>query len=310
MPAEPKFSAPDPRDVDPRTVRRAFGRAAATYDDAAVLEREVATRMAQRLDYIKLAPSAILDAGCGTGEASAELAARYPAAQVVGLDAAFPMASAARLRIRSARSVLKRLLAPLRPRVHGGAPMFVCADVQALPLRGVAFDMVWSNLALQWANDPSRAFAEFRRVLKVGGLLTFTTLGPDTLKELRAAFAHADGHTHTNRFIDMHDLGDMLVDAGFADPVMDMEYLSMTYAEPDALLAELKAVGAVNATRGRPRGLMGKVRWRRMLAALERSRRDGRVPATFEIVYGHAWKGEPRRTAEGHAIVKVSPKRS
>jgi malonyl-CoA O-methyltransferase len=146
-------------------------------------------------------------------------------------------------------------------------------------------------------------------VLKVGGLLTFTTLGPDTLKELRAAFAHADGHTHTNRFIDMHDVGDMLVDAGFADPVMDMEHLTMTYAEPRGLLAELKATGAANATRGRPRGLMGKSRWQRMLAALERARRDGRVPATFEVVYGHAWKGEPRRTAEGHAIVKVSPKR-
>ena len=309
MSASPRYSAPDPRDVDPRTVRRSFGRAAATYDGAAVLEREVAARMAQRLDYIKLAPSAILDAGCGTGEATAELAARYPAAHIVGLDLALPMTMAARLRMRRARGTLRRLLAPLAPRLQGAAPAFVCADVHALPIGGVAVDMIWSNLALHWANDPPRVFAEFRRVLKVGGLLTFTTLGPDTLKELRAAFAHADGHTHTNRFIDMHDLGDMLVDAGFADPVMDMEHLTMTYAEPDALLAELKAVGAANATRGRPRGLMGKARWRRMLAALERARRDGRVPATFEVVYGHAWKGEPRRTADGHAIVKVSPKR-
>ena len=268
MPAEPKYSAPDPRDVDPQTVRRAFGRAAATYDGAAVLEREVAGRMAQRLDYIKLAPQAILDAGCGTGEASAELAARYPAARIVALDAALPMALAARLRLRRTRSMFRRLLAPLVPRIDGAVPTFVCADVHALPLRGVAFDMIWSNLALHWANDPPRVFAEFRRVLKVGGLLTFTTLGPDTLKELRAAFAYADGYTHTNRFIDMHDLGDMLVAAGFADPVMDMEHLTMTYAEPRPLLAELKAVGAVNATRGRPRGLMGKARWQRMLAAL------------------------------------------
>ena len=309
MPAEPKYSAPDPRDVDPQTVRRAFGRAATTYDGAAVLEREVAGRMAQRLDYIKLAPLAILDAGCGTGEASAELAARYPAARIVALDAALPMALAARLRLRRTRSMFRRLLAPLVPRIDGAVPASVCADVHALPLRGVEFDMIWSNLALHWANDPPRVFAEFRRVLKVGGLLTFTTLGPDTLKELRAAFAYADGYTHTNRFIDMHDLGDMLVAAGFADPVMDMEHLTMTYAEPRPLLAELKAVGAVNATRGRPRGLMGKARWQRMLAALERARRDGRVPATFEIVYGHAWKGDPRHTAEGHAIVKLSPKR-
>ena len=309
MPAEPKFSAPDPREVDPRIVRRAFGRAVATYDKAAALEHEVAARMAQRLDYIKLAPTSILDAGCGTGEALGELAARYPAARIIGIDAAWPMTRAARERMRGARSMLRRLLTPLMPRIDAAAPMFVCADMHALPLRGVAFDMIWSNLALQWANDPPRVFGEFRRILKVGGLLTFTTLGPDTLKELRAAFAHADADTHTNRFVDMHDLGDMLVDAGFADPVMDMEQMTMTYGEPRSLLSELKRAGAVNATRGRPRGLMGKARWQRMLAALERARRDGRVPATFEVVYGHAWKGEPGRTPEGHAIVKLSPKR-
>ena len=310
MPAEPEFSAPDPREVDPCTVRRAFSRAASTYDEAAVLEREVASRMAQRLDYIKLAPLGVLDAGCGTGEAIGELAARYPAARIVGLDAALAMTAAARLRARRTRSTFRRLLAPLMPQIDGAAPVFVCADIHALPFRGVAFDMVWSNLALQWSNDPPRVFAECRRVLKVGGLLTFTTLGPDTLKELRSAFAHADGHTHTNRFVDMHDLGDMLIAAGFADPVMDMEQLTLTYAEPQGLLAELKAAGAANATRGRPRGLMGRARWQRMLAALERTRRDGRVPATFEIIYGHAWKGEPRHTAEGHPVVKLPSKRS
>jgi malonyl-CoA O-methyltransferase len=309
MPAEPKYSAPDPRDVDPRSVRRAFSRAAATYDPAAVLQREVAMRMAQRLDYIKLAPLGILDAGCGTGYAIGELALRYPSARIIGLDVALPMLTAARERIRGGRSMLRKLLAPLMPRANGAAPLFICADFQSLPLRGVAFDLVWSNLALLWANDLPRAFGEFRRVLNVGGLVTFTTLGPDTLKELRAAFVQADGYTHTNRFIDMHDVGDMLVDAGFADPVMDMEQLTLTYAEPRALLDELKAVGASNATRGRPRGLMGCGRWQRMLDALERMRRDGRVPATFEIIYGHAWKGEPKQTAEGHAIVKLQRKK-
>jgi malonyl-CoA O-methyltransferase len=139
----------------------------------------------------------------------------------------------------------------------------------------------------------------------VGGLFTFTTFGPDTLKELRAAFARADGYTHTNRFVDLHDVGDALVEAGFADPVMDMELVTVTYGAPDALLRELKGLGATNATRGRPRGLTGTARWRRLLTALERLRVDGRIPATFEVVYGHAWKGEPRRTAEGHAIVQM-----
>ncbi|TMG99686.1 MAG: malonyl-ACP O-methyltransferase BioC [Betaproteobacteria bacterium] len=309
MPAEPKYSAPDPREVDPRIVRRAFSRAAATFDAAAILQREVAARMAQRLDYIKLAPLTILEAGCGTGGAIGELALRYPSARILALDVALPMLTAARRRVRGSRSMLRKLLAPLMPHANGAEPFFVCADIESLPLRGVAFDLVWSNLVLVWANDLPRVLAECRRVLKVGGLLTFTTLGPDTLKELRAAFVRSDGYTHTNRFIDMHDVGDMLIEAGFADPVMDMEQLTLTYSEPRALLEELKAVGASNATRGRPRGLMGRARWQRMLAALERLRRDGRVPATFEIIYGHAWKGEPKQTDEGHAIVKLQRKK-
>ena len=305
MTADPSFPAPDPRDVDAGAVRRNFARAAANYDAAAALQREVGARLAERLEYLKVAPAAILDAGSGTGHAMGELAARYPAAHVLALDSALPMVRAARERARRGRSLLRRLLAPVRAHRGSPAPHFVCADVNALPFPGVVLDLVWSNLTLQWVNDLPRVFAEFRRTLRVGGLVIFSTFGPDTLKEIRAAFARADGHTHTNRFIDMHDLGDLLVQAGFADPVMEMEPLTLTYAEPQAMLAELKALGATNATRGRPRGLMGAARWRRMLAMLEKMRRDGRIPVTFEVIYGHAWKGEPRRTAEGHAIVKL-----
>lgn len=305
MPAEPDFQAPDPREVDPRVVRRAFGRAVATYDAAAALQREVGARMASRLEYVRVAPALVLDAGCGTGEAVGELSIRYPGARVVALDLALPMVAAARERARHGRSLMRRLL-PAALSGAARAPWFVCGDVNALPLRGVAFDLVWSNLALQWVNDLPRAFAEMRRVLKVGGLLSFTTFGPDTLREVRSAFGRADGHTHTNRFVDMHDLGDMLVHAGFADPVVDMEQITVTYAGPDALLRELKHLGATNATRGRPHGLMGRRRWQKVLAALEAMRRDGRIPATFEVVYGHAWKGEPKRTAEGHPIVRLS----
>ncbi len=303
---EPRFPPPDPRDVDPRAVRRAFARAAATYDAAAVLQREVGSRMAARLDYIKVAPRAILDAGCGTGEAVGELAVRYAGARVVALDAALPMVAAAHERARRARTLFRRLLPDALGGAGHAAPVFVCGDINMLPLPGVAFDLVWSNLALQWVNDLPRAFAEVRRVLKVGGLYTFTTFGPETLKEIRSAFARADGHTHTNRFTDMHDIGDMLVAAGFADPVLDMEQLTLTYADANALMRELKHVGATNATRGRPHGLMGRGRWQRALAALEAKRSDGRIPATFEVVYGHAWKGEPRRTPEGHPIVKLT----
>lgn len=303
--AEPRYPAPDPRDVDPAAVRRSFARAAATYDAAAALQREIGGRLAARLDYVKLAPALIVDAGCGTGEAVGELMARYPGARVVAFDVALPMVEAARRRARAQRSLFGRLLGPLLPSLEQNAPRFVCADLNALPFRGVTADLVWSNLALQWVNDLPRAFAEVRRVLKVGGLFTFTTFGPDTLRELRRAFAGIDAATHTNRFVDMHDIGDMLVHAGFADPVMDMEYVTLTYESPEALVAELKAIGATNRTRGRPRGLMGRARWARAVARLEALRRDARIPATFEVIYGHAWKVPSRTTPEGHAIVRV-----
>ena len=227
--AESRYPAPDPRDVDPAAVRRSFARAAATYDAAAALQREIGGRLAARLDYVKLVPALIEDAGCGTGEAVGELMARYPGARVVAFDVALPMVEAARRRARAQRSLLGRLLGPLRPSLAQNAPRFVCADLNALPFRGVTADLVWSNLALQWVNDLPRAFAEVRRVLRVGGLFTFTTFGPDTLRELRRAFAGIDAATHTNRFVDMHDIGDMLVAAGFADPVMDMEHVTLTF---------------------------------------------------------------------------------
>ena len=305
--ADPSYPPPDPRDVDPAVVKRAFARAAANYDAAAVLQREVAARMLSRLDVVKLAPAAIVDAGCGTGEGSLELAARYPDARIVGFDFAYPMTSAAQQRVRRSRSLYRRLLAPIA-RVRGSGPQFVCADLNALPFSGVTFDLAWSNLALQWVNDQPRALAEMRRCLKVGALFTFTTFGPDTLKELRAAYARADGHTHVSRFVDMHDIGDMLVAAGYADPVMDMEYLTLTYSTPTALMRELKALGASNATRGRSKGLVGRKRFARVVAQLDKLAVDGRLPATFEVVYGHAWKGEPRKTAEGLPIVRVERK--
>jgi malonyl-CoA O-methyltransferase len=302
--ADPKFPAPDPRDVDPAAVRRGFARAAATYDAAAVLQREVGSRMAQRLDYVKVAPTLVLDAGCGTGEAVGELGVRYPGATVLAFDIALPMVEAARRRAHAHQSLLHRLLHPLRAR-GAAAPRFVCGDINALPFAGVSVDLVWSNLALQWINDLPRAIAEFRRVLRVGGLLSFTTFGPDTLREIRAAFSRAGSATYTNRFVDMHDIGDMLVHAGFADPVMDMERITLTYESPRALLAELKAIGATNRTRGRLRGLMGRHRFERATRALEALRDGGRIPATFEVIYGHAWKVAPRTTPEGHAIVRL-----
>lgn len=293
--------------LDRASVRRAFERAAATYDGAAVLHREVAQRMAERLGIVRLEPAIILDAGCGTGEALGELKARYPRARLIGLDLAHAMALAADRRLAAMGTGLPSLPRRLLE-AFGGVrepPFLICGDVCRLPVKSRGVDLVWSNLALQWVAELPLALAEFHRVLSVGGLLSFTTLGPDTLKELRLAFAEADDAVHVNRFIDMHDIGDLLVHAGFADPVMDMEVITMTYADPGALMRDLKATGAQNARAERRRGLTGRHQWQRMLSALEDFRRDGRLPATFEVVYGHAWKPEPRFADDGRAIVRL-----
>jgi malonyl-CoA O-methyltransferase len=301
-----RTSDDDSRDLDPRAVRRSFARAAATYDAAAVLQREVGRRMAEKLDVVKLAPTAILDAGCGTGDAQAHLSLRYPDARQIALDIALPMLALARTkgraRAREGRSVLARILSAVTPAPR--EPDYVCGDLARLPFAAGAFDLAWSNLALQWVDDLPQALSDLSRVLREGGLVSFSTFGPDTLRELRSAFAGIDRFSHVSRFVDMHDIGDMLVAAGFGDPVMHMEYVTLTYPDSKAMLRDLKAIGATNATRLRPKALMGRRRWERALAALEATRREGRLPATFEVIYGHAWKAAPRRTPEGHAIVR------
>jgi malonyl-CoA O-methyltransferase len=166
-------------------------------------------------------------------------------------------------------------------------------------------DMVWSNLAVQWCNDLPATFVELHRVMKTEGLLMFSTFGPDTLQELRIAFNGVDGYNHVNRFADMHDIGDMMVAAGFADPVMEMEKLTLTYNDVKAVMQDLRSIGAHNATAGRSAGMMGKARWAHIVRNYETLRRDGKLPATFEIIYGHAWKPAPKATAEGHAIIRT-----
>ena len=281
----------DPYRIDGGRVRRSFGRAATSYDAAAVLQARVRDELLSRLDVVRLDPSVVLDLGAGTGHATLALKRRYRSSQVVALDIAFGMLTEARRR----QTLLHRFRR-------------VCADAAALPLREASTDLVVSNLMLQWCNDPEVVFAECRRVLKAGGLLTFTTFGPDTLVELRRAWAAADGLTHVNRFIDMHDLGDALLRSGFAEPVMDVERYTLTYRTAGELMRDLKAVGAHNANAGRARGLTGKGSLARMSAAYEESRRDGRLPATYEVVYGQAWcPREPRRAkgTSGEVVVPI-----
>ena len=270
-------------------MRRDFAAAAASYDAAAVLAREVGSRLAARLDYVRLAPRRMADIGCATGDGVRELQRRYPDALPLAVDYALPMLAAVKNRSGWAGWL---------GRLRGKLPRCVNADVRALPLAGGCLDLAWSNLMLHWLPDLRPAFAELQRVLAEGGLLHFALLGPDTLKELRAAAAHAGAVLPAPTFLDMHDIGDMLVAAGFADPVMEMETLTLTYRTPRLFLADQRRLGVRD-------GLLGRLPWRvwrRVFAAWERA--EGLLPARFEVIYGHAWKVAPRKAADGRDIVR------
>jgi malonyl-CoA O-methyltransferase len=278
--------------LDRQLVRRHFGKAAKSYEHHDVLQREVQTALLERLDFYTETPQRVIDVGAGTGRGSALLKQRYGKAEVVAIDLALPMLRAA-----------KRHSSWLKPFQR------VCAEATALPLADHSVDVLHSNLCFQWIDDLPALFGECVRVLKPGGLLVFSTFGPDTLKELRAAWADADQQPHVSRFLDMHDVGDAMLAAGLRDPVLDVFRYTLTYSEPRKLLEELQGLGATNADRTRERGLTGKSRYQRMLAAYETMRVDGRIPATWEVVGAHAWGppvGQPRRGAGGGEIASFS----
>jgi malonyl-CoA O-methyltransferase len=275
--------------LESRWVRRSFDRAASTFDSAAVLHAEVRENLLQRLELTKLAPRVVLDAGAGTGHGSRALKRRYPDAVVVALDSSPQMLKTAG-RQQSWRRKFER----------------VCADAELLPLGDGSVDLIVSNLMLQWCN-PDNAFAEFRRVLAPRGLLSFSAFGPDTLRELRSAWSEVDAHSHVHQFIDMHDLGDALVRNGFAAPVLDVERFTLRYLDVRTVAADLKATGGRNATAGRAKGLTGPRKFAAMQAAYERYRQEGRLPATYEVVFAHAWvpANAPRRAAAESTSVSL-----
>jgi malonyl-CoA O-methyltransferase len=264
--------------LDRPEVRASFERASATYEAAAVLQARVANELLTRLEPFNFKPEVVLDLGAGTGRLTGELKKRYRRALVVALDIAPGMLHEARRH----QHLLRRFAR-------------VCGDAMRLPLADSSVDVMFSSLMLQWCDPPDEAFAEIRRVLKPGGFFAFTTFGPDTLHELRTAWAEADGaqyeheHNHVNHFIDMHDVGDALVRAGLSEPVLDVDRMQLTYPNALALMRDLKAIGAHNVTAGRPRGLVGRARLQRLQDAYEVFRKNGQLPATYEVVYGAAW---------------------
>nr|WP_238266587.1 methyltransferase domain-containing protein [Paraburkholderia terrae] len=297
---------------DSRRLRKIFDRRAASFNDVAFLPREIAQRMRERLDYIKVNPAQVLDAGCGAGDDLPALRERFPEAPVFGTDLSRAMLARAVQHDATDTSWRRFLPASLGRALGSRGPRFAQADFSALPFASGAFEFIWSNLALHWHSRPDLVFPEWQRVLKVNGLLMFSTLGPDTLKELRGAYAEIEAahgvntHKHVIDFVDMHDLGDMLVESGFEIPVMDQETLTITYKSPESLLADVRRWGAYPFRREASPGGASRRMQKALLAALEARRRaDGTIPLTFEVIYGHAWKAVPRMTPEGHGIVRI-----
>ncbi len=283
----------DQYSLDKSQVRLAFSRAAIQYDRHAVLQSEVRQQMLERLDLLHTPPNHILDLGCGTGAAGSALAEQFKQAHIISLDLSEAMLNQARKQHARWSTIGKTWLAKwgfnMKTQHH-----YLCADMERLPLADASVDMVWSNLALQWCNDLDQAFAEIHRVLKPDGALMFASFGPDTLKQLRQASQQVDGHIHVNRFIDMHDVGDALVRAGFAGVVLDVDHFTLQYDAVIDLMRDLKAIGAHNVAQGRRRGLAGRAFLQQLAQAYEVFRQDDKLPASYEVVYGHAWRPQQR----------------
>lgn len=275
---------------DQRHIRRAFSRSAAGYDAAAALQHEVEKRLMESLDYFALRtgsdgtePGVVLDVGCGPAHAAAAMHKRWPKARVIALDLAMPM-------LREA----KKQAGWWKPFSR------VCADLRALPIADGSVDVLFSNLSLQWVDDLPAAFANFRRVMKPGGLLVCSTFGPETLQELRDAFAQGDAAPHVSPFPPIAQFGDALVVAGFRDPVLDRDRFTLTYDDLPNLMRELRAMGATNALHRRRHTLTGRARFSAAAAAYEPLRRDdGKLPSTWEVLYAHAWAPPPGAPIRG-----------
>jgi malonyl-CoA O-methyltransferase len=265
--------------------RRAFDRAR-DFDAACFVHDEARARLLGRLDLLRVDPKLVVDVGCATGRGANALAARYPAAQVLAVDSSFAM-------LRAAAANAAPFVAVL-----GG-------DADALPMRAQCADLVLASLVLPWCR-PERVFAEAARVLVEGGALLFATLGPDSLREVREAFATVDQRIHVHAAFDMHDIGDLAMAAGLAEPVLDVDRLEVTYADVAGLARDLRAAGAVNVALGRRRSLTGRRRWGRFVERLPR-RPDGRLAMTVELILGQAWGRGPRdrRPAEAPGETRV-----
>ena len=264
-----------------RAAQRSFDRAARSFDSASVVHDECRERLLERLDFVRLAPSVVVDAGCATGRGAAALAARYPQAKILALDSSLPMLEAAR-----------------RAAPPNASVRFVAGDAENLPLGNGHTGLIFANMLLPWVR-PQNFFPEAARALSEGGLLLFATLGPDSLEQVRRAWASVDENVHVHAFFDMHDLGDLAMASGLAEPVVDVDRIAVTYRDVNSMIRDLRACGATNVAGGRRRGLTGRRAWERFAEALVGKQRGGRLAITFELILGHAWAVGARPRASG-----------
>lgn len=274
-----------------REISKAFNQHAAEYELVAKVQHEIGVRLLERFHYLNITPRRILDLGCGPGFFSRALAQMYPKAQVIGLDLAHLML------LQAKKKYSWRRKWPL-----------VAADMNYLPFVSGAFDVIFANQVIHWGGALSLTFRELNRVMGANGCLMFTTLGPDTFKELRQSWLDANRFAHVNEFPDMHDVGDCLLAEHFLEPVMDMEVLSVHYESLSKLVQSLKAQGVKNINAKRNQGLTGRDSWKKFeqyYTTLQTT--NGRYPLTYEVVYGHAWKGEQRKTEQGvETLIPIS----
>lgn len=260
-------------------IRKAFNASAKEYQMAAKVPREIGHRLFQRLEYLKINPTYVLDLGCGVGYFSKLLKKQYPNAIIISLDLAYDMLKEC-----------KKTQTWLR-----GWPL-VNADMSNMPFASGLFDLVFTNQVIHWAPSMTHLFRELNRVMKPNACLMFSSLGPDSFQELRSHQSHA----HANQFIDMHHLGDCLMTEFFSDPVVDRENLIAHYASFSELIQSLKKQGVININSSRNPGLTGKQSWQAFKnSVLEFRTNEGKLPLTYEVVYGHAWKGERSRVDKG-----------
>ena len=277
--------------VDMKSARRRFSDAALRYDEHAVVQRHVASNLLDALDIMKIDPHRVLDLGSGTGGAARSLVKRFPRSSITLLDVALPMLVQARSKAPRWRS----------------RQTYVCAHAERLPLAENTVDLIFANLVFHWCDDLDSVFQECNRVLRPGGLILFSSLGPDTLRELRDAWSSTDAAPHVNMFIDMHDVGDALIRARFASPILERDTLTVNFDDVYALMRDLRGLGATNSLKGRSKGLGSPRAFKRMIENYEVHRLEEKLPATIEVVYAHAWSAEQGTRLQDGSTVATFP---